>query len=143
MPVRLLQPLNAQSPISLTESGISILVRLVQPANAPTPIFCTEVGIVISLSFSHPKKARLPMRSNPCGKSTSSKRVCPSKKRSSIDWTPAGTTTLRTFCDKYTSVSTTCFIPSASGMNNAKSFNIFSAFSGIYITLTDVRPNST
>jgi hypothetical protein len=44
---RLLQPLNAETPILVTLLGIAILSRLVQPLNAEAPILITLFGSVI------------------------------------------------------------------------------------------------
>ena len=45
--VRLLQPLNAEPPIEVTELGMFIVVRLLQPENAPLLIEVTELGMFI------------------------------------------------------------------------------------------------
>ena len=41
MLVRLLQPLNAESPMLVTPSGITMLVRLLQKTNALAPMLVT------------------------------------------------------------------------------------------------------
>ena len=46
MLVKLLQPLNARSPILVTPSRIVTLVKLLQPLNAQSPIQLTVEGIV-------------------------------------------------------------------------------------------------
>jgi len=43
---RLEQPLNASSPIEITELGMVMLVKLVQPENVNLPIEVTEFEIV-------------------------------------------------------------------------------------------------
>ena len=47
MLVRLLQPSNAQLPISFTLSRIVTLVKPLQPENAPNLIVVTPSGIII------------------------------------------------------------------------------------------------
>ena len=58
MLARLVQPLNAYPPISVTLSGISMLVRLVQSKNAALPI---AVTVCPSISFGITSKASLPL----------------------------------------------------------------------------------
>ena len=44
-----LQSLNAESPIEVTESGISTEVSALQPSNADSPIAVTDSGIITDL----------------------------------------------------------------------------------------------
>ena len=53
--------LKADSPISLTESGIAICVKFEHLKKADVPIVCTLLGIAILLIFAHPKNAALPI----------------------------------------------------------------------------------
>ena len=57
--IRLLQALNAKSPIDVTLFGIIILVRLLQSSNAKSPIDVTRLplyflGMTISVSVHEP-----------------------------------------------------------------------------------------
>ena len=61
IPVKLLQPKNADSPILVTLSGIVMLFRLLQLENAESPILVTLSGIAISVSLLQPKNAEFPM----------------------------------------------------------------------------------
>ena len=47
MLVRLVQPEKAQHPISVTESGMTMLVRPVQPEKADSQITVTESGLTV------------------------------------------------------------------------------------------------
>ena len=51
------QPLNAESLIVVTESGIVIEVKPEQPLNAELPIKVTEFGIVIEVNPEQPLNA--------------------------------------------------------------------------------------
>ena len=55
--VRLVQQLNASLPILVTLLGMVMLVRLVQFRNAPSPILVTLLGIVILVRFVQSSKA--------------------------------------------------------------------------------------
>ena len=68
--VRVIQKLNAPSPMLVTESGIIMLLRLQQPENAHLPILVTESGIVIlfKVQFSN---ARSPISFTQSGITTS------------------------------------------------------------------------
>ena len=59
--VRLVQPLNAYSPMEVTLSGIVTLVRPVQSLNAYSPIEVTLLGIVILVRPVQPLNAKFPM----------------------------------------------------------------------------------
>ena len=50
------QPLKAQYPMLVTDSGIVIEVRLVQPEKTIPPIFVAELGIVIEVRLEQPIK---------------------------------------------------------------------------------------
>ena len=50
-----MHPQNAKSPISVTESGISMLVSPVQSLNAQSPISVTESGISMLVSPVQPE----------------------------------------------------------------------------------------
>ena len=58
MLVKLLQFLNAHSPILVTLSGIVTLIKLLQPQNAPYPILVTLSGIVILVKLLQPENAQ-------------------------------------------------------------------------------------
>jgi hypothetical protein len=59
--VNLLQSANAHSPISVTDDGISMLVKLLQPLNAPSPISVTDDGIFTLVMPLQPENAPLPI----------------------------------------------------------------------------------
>ena len=54
---KLLQPLNALSPILVTLFGISMLFKLLQPLNALPPILVTLFGISMLFKLLQPKNA--------------------------------------------------------------------------------------
>ena len=59
--VKPLQPLNAPSPISVTELGMVTLVKPLQSRNALLPIEVTELGMVTLVKPEQPLNAPLPI----------------------------------------------------------------------------------
>ena len=58
---RLLQFLNAEVPILVTLSGITMLASPVHPENAEFPIVVTVLGIVMLVILVHPENAEFPI----------------------------------------------------------------------------------
>ena len=67
---KLLQPVNASSPIEVTELGITTEVKLLQPVNAYLPIEVTELGISTDVKLLQPEKAETPIEVTELGIST-------------------------------------------------------------------------
>ena len=67
---KLLHPLKALSPISVTLSGIFIFVKFGQYSNAALPIWVTPFGMCISLKLFHSLNASLPIFVTPFGMTT-------------------------------------------------------------------------
>ena len=62
-----LHPLNENSPISLTLSGIAMLLSDSQPSKALSPMFITVLGIVTFMSDVHLQNAPCSISTTPSG----------------------------------------------------------------------------
>ena len=51
---RLVQPLNALSPMLVTDAGISMDVSALHPRNALSPMLCSPAGSVTAVRLVHP-----------------------------------------------------------------------------------------
>jgi hypothetical protein len=78
--VRLVQLLNALSPILVTLLGIIMLARLVQLLNAPIPMLVTLLGIVMLVRLVQPLNALIPMLVTPLGILTEVTELVPTPK---------------------------------------------------------------